>query len=149
VPFREDKLVLICHPQHALSKLGEVDIRQLSGHKFVGFDPDIPTRKAVDMIFRENKLEIDPVMEFDNVETVKRAVEIDAGLAVVPQATVAQEVKQGTLVELSFKNRTFTRPLALLHRKGRVLTPAMRKFIEVITLDAPKNFSRNAASIED
>jgi LysR family transcriptional regulator, transcriptional activator of the cysJI operon len=148
VPFREDKLVLICHPQHALSKVEEVDIRDLSGFKFVGFDPDIPTRKAVDMIFKENKLEIDPVMEFDNVETVKRAVEIDAGLAVVPQATVVQEVKQGSLVEVAFKGRVFMRPLALLHRKGRVLTPAMRKFMDVLTADAPKTFGKSAV-LED
>ena len=146
VPFREDKLVLICHPQHALARQAEVDIRELSGFKFVGFDPDIPTRKAVDMIFRENKLEIDPVMEFDNVETVKRAVEIDAGLAVVPQATVSQEVKQGSLMEIHFKDRVFTRPLALLHRKGRVLTPAMRKFMDVLTADAPRQFSKSTFS---
>lgn len=37
--------------------------------------------------FREDRLDIEPVMEFDNVETVKRAVEIDAGVAAVPQAT--------------------------------------------------------------
>lgn len=141
IPFREDQLVLICHPQHPLAKVGEVDLKQLAGCKFVGFDPDIPTRKAVDMIFREQRIEIDPVMEFDNVETVKRAVEIDAGLAVVPQATVTQEVKQGTLAEVHFRNRSFTRPLSLLHRKGRVLTPAMRKFVEVLTADAPKTLS--------
>jgi DNA-binding transcriptional LysR family regulator len=68
-------------------------------------------------------------------------VELDAGLAVVPQATVTQEVKQGTLAEVHFRNRSFTRPLSLLHRKGRVLTPAMRKFVEVLTADAPKTLS--------
>ena len=39
-------------------------------------------------------------MEFDNIETVKRAVEIDHGIAIVPQATVLQEVRQGTLVTI-------------------------------------------------
>ena len=107
----------------------------LTGHKFIGFDPDIPTRKAVDQIFRENRIEIEPVMEFDNIETVKRAVEIDAGVAVVPLATVLQEVKQGTLVAVHFKGKEFTRPLAILHRKGRVLTPAMKKFIETLGTD--------------
>ncbi len=72
-----------------------------------GFDPDIPTRKAVDQIFRDHKLEIEPVMEFDNIETVKRAVEIDHGIAIVPQATVLQEVKQGTLIAVHFKGKDF------------------------------------------
>jgi DNA-binding transcriptional LysR family regulator len=137
LPFRDDHLVLITHPGHALAKGGEIDLKQLAGQKFIGFDPDIPTRKAVDQIFRDNKLEIEPVMEFDNIETVKRAVEIDHGIAIVPLATVLQEIKQGTLTAVHFKGKDFTRPLAILHRKGRVLTPAMKKFVEVLGLDFP------------
>lgn len=135
IPFRNDTLVLITHPQHPLAQVGNVDIKALAGHKFIGFDPDIPTRKAVDQIFRDYKLEITPVMEFDNIETVKRAVEIDHGVAIVPHATVVQEVRQGTLATVRFKGKEFTRPLAILHRKGRVLTPAMKKFIEVLSVD--------------
>lgn len=138
LPFRNDHLVLIAHPQHPITKRNEIEIKDLTGQKFIGFDPDIPTRKAVDLIFREHKLEIEPVMEFDNIETVKRAVEIDHGIAIVPQATVLQEQKQGTLAVLQFKGREFTRPLAILHRKGRVLTPAMKKFIETLGLDLPE-----------
>ena len=138
LPFREDHLVVIAHPNHPIAKRNEVEVKDLAGQKFIGFDPDIPTRKAVDQIFRAHKLEIEPVMEFDNIETVKRAVEIDHGIAIVPQATVVQEAKQGTLAMLPFKGRGFTRPLAILHRKGRVLTPAMKKFIETLGLDLPE-----------
>jgi DNA-binding transcriptional LysR family regulator len=135
LPFRNDHLVLIAHPGHPLAKCGELEMKQLTAQRFIGFDPDIPTRKAVDQIFRDNKLEIEPVMEFDNIETVKRAVEIDHGVAIVPQATVLQEVKQGSLVSVRFKGKDYTRPLAILHRKGRVLTPAMKKFVEILALD--------------
>jgi len=139
LPFRNDHLVLIAHPNHPLAKCGELELKQLAAQRFIGFDPDIPTRKAVDQIFRENKLEIEPVMEFDNIETVKRAVEIDHGIAIVPRATVLQEVQQGTLAAVRFKGKDFTRPLAILHRKGRVLTPAMKKFIEVLGLEFPEH----------
>lgn len=135
LPFRDDTLVVVTHPQHALAKRGEIAVGDLAGQKFIGFDPDIPTRKAIDQIFREHKLEIEPVMEFDNIETVKRAVEIDHGIAIVPYATVVQEEKQGTLSVLRFKGKEFTRPLAILHRKGRVFTPAMKKFIDLLGLN--------------
>ena len=135
IPFRNDRLILIANPNHPLANAGDVDIKTLAAHKFIGFDPDIPTRKAVDQIFRDYKLEITPVMEFDNIETVKRAVEIDHGIAIVPQATVVQEVRQGTLVTVNFKGKEFTRPLAIMHRKGRVLTPAMKKFIDVLNVE--------------
>ena len=135
IPFRNDRLILIANPHHPLANGEDVDIKTLAAHKFIGFDPDIPTRKAVDQIFRDYKLEITPVMEFDNIETVKRAVEIDHGIAIVPQATVLQEVRQGTLVTINFKGKEFTRPLAIMHRKGRVLTPAMKKFIEILNVE--------------
>jgi len=46
-----------------------------------------------------------------------------------------REAQQGTLKILHFRGKDFTRPLAILHRKGRVLTPAMRKFIETLALN--------------
>ncbi len=135
VPFREDELVVICPPGHALASAGSVRVQELAEHRFIGFDPDIPTRKAVDGILREHKIEIEPVMEFDNIETVKRAVEIDAGVAIVPRVTVSQEVKQGTLAAVNLAGGSYTRPLAILYRKNRALTPAIKKFIEVLTSD--------------
>jgi DNA-binding transcriptional LysR family regulator len=135
IPFRNDRLVLITHPNHPLAQCKEMELRDLAGQRFIGFDPDIPTRKAVDQIFRDYKIEIEPVMEFDNIETVKRAVEIDHGVAIVPYATVVQEAKIGSLAVVPFRGKEFSRPLAILHRKGRVLTPAMKKFIEILSMD--------------
>jgi len=132
IPFRDDRLVLITHPKHPLAAKGEVALTDLAGQKFISFDPDIPTRKAVDQVLREHKVEIEQVMEFDNIETVKRAVEVDHGIAIVPEATVKQEARQGTLKVMPFKGTGLTRPLAILHRKGRVLTPAMKRFVETL-----------------
>ncbi len=133
VDFRKDRLITICHPNNALAQESSIQLSTLANHKFISFDPDIPTRKAVDQIFKDQKIEIDPVMEFDNIETVKRAVEIDAGIAIVPKATVLQEIKQGTLCAIPIDGPAFDRPLGILHRKGRVLTPAMKKFIDILT----------------
>jgi len=82
-------------------------------------------------------------MEFDNVETVKRAVEINAGIAILPQTTVLREEAQGLLKVIRFKNKIYKRPLALIHRKGRVLTPAMKKLIELLTA---KNLNRDEST---
>jgi DNA-binding transcriptional LysR family regulator len=71
-------------------------------------------------------------MEFDNVETVKRAVEIDAGVSIVPRATVEQEVRNGTLKALEISGGDFHRPLGILYRNGRILSPALKKFLETL-----------------
>lgn len=133
LPFHDDILVLVVSPEHPLASAKSVDIEEIAGQKFIGFEPDIPTRKATDLIFKEANIESEPVMEFDNVETVKRAVEINAGIAILPQTTVVREEAQGLLKVIKFKSKVYKRPLALIHRKGRVLTPAMKKLIELLT----------------
>lgn len=133
LPFHDDTLILAASPEHPLAKKSSIDISSLNGHKFIGFESDIPTRKATDRIFREFNIDAELVMEFDNVETVKRAVEINAGIAILPQTTVTREEAQNLLKVIQFKNQNFRRPLALIHRKGRVLTPAIKKLIELLT----------------
>ena len=132
VALRKEPMVLICHPQHALAKNQSLRLKALTGQRFVGFEPDIPTRKALDKIFKEHGVTVQYVMQFDNVETVKRAVEIDSGVAIVPQATVKQEVANQTLAMVELADGDMSRPLAVIYKKSRVLSPAMKKFISVL-----------------
>ena len=74
-------------------------------------------------------------MEFDNIETVKRAVEIDAGVAIVPQGTVSQEVNKQTLAQLTLDDGDYYRPLAAIHKKNKVLSPAMKQFLGILKDD--------------
>jgi len=104
----------------------------LTGQKFIGFQPDIPTRKALDKILKENAVEVQHVMEFDNIETVKRAVEIDAGVAIVPQTTVLQEVAKQTLAQIHIDDGDFYRPLAAIYKRNKVLSPAMKQFLSIV-----------------
>lgn len=131
-PFRKDKLVLICSPENPLAKGAGVRLSEVAKAKFIAFESDIPTRRAVDRIFRERGLEVKPVMEFDNVETVKRAVEIDAGVSIVPRTTVEQELRNGTLKVIEMSGAEFHRPLGILYRNGRILSPALKKFLETL-----------------
>lgn len=135
VPLRKDKMVLICHPKHPLAKNDNVSIKDLDRQKFISFEPDIPTRKAIDKAMKEAGVEVDSVMEFDNIETVKRAVEIDAGIAIVPQTTVLQEVSKHTLEAIELDNGALARPLAVIYKKNKVLSPAMKQFITTLKGD--------------
>ena len=130
--LRKDKLALICHPQHAFAKRKSISIGALNGQKFISFEPDLPTRKALDKIFRSHRVTVNQVMEMDNVETVKRAVEIDSGIAIVPQETVGLEVATGTLAVVQIEGGDFFRPLALIYKKNKVLSPAIKQFIALL-----------------
>ncbi|MGD0261776.1 MAG: LysR family transcriptional regulator [Verrucomicrobiota bacterium] len=132
VPLRSDRLVLICHPQHPFAGRKSVKVEALRGQKFVNFEKDIPTRKALDKIFKEHRVTVEQVMAFDNIETVKRAVEIDSGVAIVPQETIGQEVAHQTLAAVELANGAYSRPLAVIHKKNKVLSPAIKQFIALL-----------------
>lgn len=132
IPLRKEPLVLICHPQHPFAKQKSVKLKHLVDQKVIGFEPDIPTRKALDKILREYGVDVKHVMEFDNVETVKRAVEIDAGISIVPLGTVTQEINKQTLAAVEIEDGEFFRPLAAIYKKNKVLSPAMKQFLSIL-----------------
>jgi DNA-binding transcriptional LysR family regulator len=132
VPLHKDMLVLICHPQHPFARSKTVKVKDLVGQKFISFDPDIPTRRAIDKILQDEGVTVEHAMEFDNIETVKRAVEIDAGIAIVPHGTILQEISKHTLAEVKMEDAEFFRPLAAIYKKNKVLSPAMKQFLSVL-----------------
>ena len=79
-PFREDRLVLVCPPTHPLSSLRKVAVNRLDGESFVGYERDISTRKATDQLFKDHNISVRYAGEYDNIETIKRAVEIGQGV---------------------------------------------------------------------
>lgn len=132
VQLPREPMKLICHPQHPLARSKSVKISALAGQNFVAFESDIPTRRAIDKVFREHGVQVVPVMEFDNVETVKRAVEIDAGISIVPVSTIAQEISKQTLVAIKIDDADLSRPIAAIHKKNKVLSTAMKQFISLL-----------------
>jgi DNA-binding transcriptional LysR family regulator len=132
VPIRKDTLVLICHPQHEFAKRKSVKVKALNGQRFINFEPDIPTRRVLDKIFKEHRVTVQQVMQFDNIETVKRAVEIDSGVAIVPQETISEEVATQTLVAVELEHGAYSRPLGIIYKKNKVLSPAIKQFIAML-----------------
>jgi DNA-binding transcriptional LysR family regulator len=130
--FEDEPLVLACSPKHPLSRESEVDIHQLQFERFVGFEEGVPTRTWIDAIFERYNIVIRPVMEFDNVETVKRAVEINSGVSILPETAMLQEVGSGTVKAVRLSNESFVRPTGIIVRKGKILSQAGRYFIELL-----------------
>ncbi|MEO6726044.1 MAG: LysR family transcriptional regulator substrate-binding protein, partial [Blastocatellia bacterium] len=137
IPLREDKLVVVCNPEHRLArgKRGgsrRISVSQLAGEEFVAFERDIPTRKTIDQILKQHKVAVNYVMEFDNIETIKRSVEVGVGLSILPETAVVNEVRTRLLVALDFSEGTFTRSIGIIHRKGKVFSAAAREFVNVL-----------------
>lgn len=132
IPLGTEQMSVICHPSHPFAGRKSLKIAALQGQNFIAFEKDIPTRKAVDKVLREHRIAVTTVMEFDNIETVKRAVEVESGIAIVPTVTVAQEVAAQTLVSIKLEDVDLSRPLAAIYKRGRVLSKALTEFLKVL-----------------
>ena len=132
VSLPADQLILICSPDHPFARRRNLDIRRLDGENFVAFEKDIPSRQAIDGILHQHGVRARVVMEFDNIETIKRSVEIGAGVSIVPLLSVQREVQTGSLVQLHFTRERFLRPLGVIMKRKLALNPAAKKFIELL-----------------
>ena len=130
VPLRDEPMVLVVHPAHRLARRRSIGPADLSAERFVAFDSDLPIRRAVDRALKQQNVKVEVVMEFDNVETIKQAIGINAGISILPRPTVLKEVGMRTLVTLPMSLDGLVRPIGIIRRKGHRLPPAVARFIE-------------------
>jgi DNA-binding transcriptional LysR family regulator len=129
--FRHERLMLVCHPQHPLAARPAVRVRDLKEQKFVAWKEIrfSPFFKGIPQNLRHF---FQPFHEFNEVEMVKRMVEMDGGIAILPEALVREEVASRRLAAVPFEGGGFTEPLAVIYRQSRTLSPAMENFIKAL-----------------
>jgi DNA-binding transcriptional LysR family regulator len=137
IPWREEVMVLAVPPSHRLASRQAVEIRELDGEPFVAFDAELTIRRAIDRSLRHHDVNVEVVHEFDNIENIKRAVEVSSGVSILPEPSLAREVRGGSLVALPIQGQDqkyqLNRPLAIIHRRHENLDPTASRFLEVLT----------------
>ena len=132
IPWRSEIMVFVCHPTHRLARRKIVTPPDLDGENFVAFDADLRIRKAIDRCLRQHNARVEVVMEFDNIETIKQAIAIGAGVSILPRPTILKEVGNRTLAAVPLAMAELVRPLGIMHRRGKVLTPTIARFLELL-----------------
>jgi len=136
ISWREEPMVLVCAPGHRLASYKLVTFDDLAGENVIGFDSDLTIRREIDRVLQLHEVEVNVAMEFDNIETIKRAVEIHAGVALLPQPTVQPEVAAKSLVMVPLATNELVRPLGIIHRRGKELGSTTHRFIELLRSEA-------------
>ncbi|MCX6935101.1 MAG: LysR family transcriptional regulator [Verrucomicrobia bacterium] len=130
--FRQDALHIVCAPGHPFLQMAPIPLPDLAQTKILSLGPEIPTRQGLDLILASRGLVVEPAMEFDNVETLKQAVEIDAGVAFLPQSVIAAELAAGTLAILPHQGPEILRPLGIISRTNQIISPAVGRFLMML-----------------
>jgi DNA-binding transcriptional LysR family regulator len=132
VNWREEEMVLVCAPKHPLASRLALPLEKLAGEPYVHFDRNLVVRRRVDKFLREHGVTVDVVAEFDSIENIKQAVSINAGVALLPEPTIRHEVQARTLVSVPLYGSRFTRPLAIIYRRGHRLGAAAKRFMDLL-----------------
>lgn len=132
VPWKNEQMVLVCSPEHRLAKYERIDIRELNGESFIAFEQGLDIRKKVEQYLRSRYVDVRIVMEFDNIEAIKRGIEINAGVSILPRPSIANELILDSLVEVQIEGSEFVREMNIICRRGRILTPAAASFLKLL-----------------
>ncbi|MEM7234733.1 MAG: LysR family transcriptional regulator [Planctomycetota bacterium] len=130
IPWLEEAMVVACPPTHRLAGRTEICLEDLGGENFVAFDRDLKIRREVDRKLRAAHVRIQVVSEFDNIETIKQALEISDAVSIVPEASIARDVQRGTLAQAQLMGVELRRPVGIVRRKRRELSPTAELFLE-------------------
>ncbi len=131
VKIGSDQLVLVVAPQHRLSGRKEVSISELANESFIAHNARSPYRRNVIEAFERSNTKLNITVELPSLDAIKRLVETDVGIALVPRLTVTPEIEAGRLKELAVRDLKLERKLNIVYRKNAVLSHAAREFIAI------------------
>jgi DNA-binding transcriptional LysR family regulator len=132
IPWRDEPMVFVCAPEHPLAGHSTIALQQLDGESFIGFDDGLRIRTKIDKALSSHGVNLQYVMEFDNTETIKRAIEINAGVGLLPEPTVSREVTLGTLITRPLGDIKLVRPLGIICRRGAEHGKTAKRFKQLL-----------------
>jgi len=135
IPWLDQAMVLVTAPSHPLASRDEISLAEIQGLDFVAFTADLTIRRKTEKLLKKADVSVNVTHQFDNVETIKRAVEIDLGVAILPQPTLRRELEFGTLHCVRLCDADFVRPLGIVHKRHKHLSRAAEKFVEILHED--------------
>lgn len=132
--FMKEPLVLACSNKSKFAKRKTIQLKELSGQKLISYVSTMPSHKAIIDIFKSEGVSIEIAKQFDNIEMIKQAVELDLGIAILPISAVSNIENRQNINCVEFKHKPCNRDIALIYRKGKILTSSAKKFIEQVTI---------------
>ncbi|MBP87024.1 MAG: transcriptional regulator [Planctomycetaceae bacterium] len=132
IAWREEPMIFVCSREHSLASAESIKLEQLDGLDFVAFDEHLRIRNELDKTLAAHGVHPNIVIEFDNTETIKRAIELNSGVGLLPEPTVSREVVAGSLVAHRIADIDLVRPLGIIHRRSAELGRTARRFIQLL-----------------
>ena len=132
LPWRDEEMVVAVSPEHPLARRSGVSASLLEGLPFVGFDDDLPIQQRIDRYLKDHRVEVEMVLRFDNIEMIKQAVAHGAGISIMPERVMREDMLQGRLMALPLQPAELFRPVRIVHRRRKVFSDVVSGMLELL-----------------
>ena len=127
-----DRLTFVVSPRHRFAKRESLSITELGMETFIAHNVVGPYREIVIREFKQHQVALNMDVEMPTVETIRRMVQRDEGVAFLPRMCVEQELQRGVLCEVQVKELSVERKIRLVYPAKRALSHAAQAFLEVV-----------------
>jgi DNA-binding transcriptional LysR family regulator len=133
LPWRREEMVVAASPYHPLAQGAKMlEVGDLQGIDFIGFDDDLPIAKDIDRFLNGQGIKVNITLHFDNIQMIKEAVVHRVGVSIMPARIMKDEISQGRLVAIPIAATELYRPLGIIHRKKKRFYPVAQAFLELL-----------------
>lgn len=132
LPWREEEMMVVVAPGHRFTVLTEVLAEELEDEVFIAFDEDLPIRSNIDRYLRERHIQVEIVLHFDNLQMIKEAVAHGAGISILPERVMREELNQGRLIAIRLNPAELFRPVRIIHRRRKVFSEVAAGLMKIL-----------------
>ena len=125
----EDRFVVIVSPDHLLAQNRVIRPVDLKDQVIVMHEKSSAVRKALLMFIEKENIQITTPLEYSNNEAIKRAVELNAGIALISRMVAYKEIQRGELMAIPLSDATIKRKFYLIQHKDKYVFTALQNFL--------------------
>lgn len=127
-----DELCFVVPPRHRLAKRRSVEVTDLGEETFIAHIVESPFRRRVIELFARHHTPLNMRVELPTIESIKRFVQMGAGVAIVPRMCVRWELERKLLVQVRIRQLKMPRHLYLIARRGARASHAALELIRIL-----------------
>lgn len=129
-----EPLALVMSPSFVISGQGDgISVSDLAGLPFIAFADGIPTRSLIERSLQRVGVKLDVRKSYDNIETLKRTVELGFGVSLLPRQAVMNEIADGALQEVSIRGFSISRSCGILLLEKKTIARAAQKWLDLLS----------------
>ena len=133
-----DELVLLTSPTHPLAGRKAISMEEFGRQTVIAHNDPSPARERVLRLSEQRHAPINIQMSFPSLDGIKRAVEMDLGVALLPRRCALAEISRGQLAVVHVSQLRLPRQVRLVHRRSGEVSRAAAAFLEAAKREASK-----------